>query len=126
MAAGTVTITETAHTSVKKIKFAWVSGDAGGDAGNATGATTLVYDGKLELLTTIPAAAGSAPTDDYDIAITDADGVDVLGGGGQNRDTANTEQVLAANLGAVAGSKLTFTVTNAGNAKAGTAYVYLR
>jgi hypothetical protein len=126
MAAGTVTITETLHGSVKKIKFAWVSGAGGGDAGNATGTTTYAYDGKCELLTTIPAAAGDAPSDNYDIAITDSDSVNVLGGGGADRDTANTEQVLGSSLGVVAGSKLTFTVTNAGDTKQGTAYLYLR
>lgn len=126
MAAGTVTITETTHTVVKKIKFAWSSGTSGGDAGNATGTTTAAYDGKLELLTTIPSGGGTAPDDNYDIAITDSDSVNVLAGGGADRDTANTEQVLGTSLGAVAGSKLTFTVTNAGNGKAGTAYLYVR
>lgn len=123
MAAGTVTITETTHTGVKKIKVAWTSG-SGGEA--AAGTTTKAYDGKVELLTTVPGAAGAAPSDDYDIAVTDADGVDVLAGAGLNRDTANTEQVVASSLGAVAGSPLTITVSNAGNSKSGVAYVYIR
>jgi hypothetical protein len=33
----------------------------------------------------------TAPTDDYDIVINTAGGVDILGGAGANRDTANTE-----------------------------------
>jgi hypothetical protein len=123
MAAGTVTITETTHTSVKKIKVAWVSG-SGGEA--AAGTTTVAYDGKLELLTTVPSGGGTAPSDNYDVAVTDSDSVDVLAGAGADRDTANTEQVVAASLGAVAGSKLTITVTNAGNSKQGTAYLYVR
>lgn len=126
MAAGTVAFTETRVGNVKKLKIAWTSGTSGGDAGNATGASTYAYDGKVELLTTIPSGGGTAPSDNYDITLTDSDGVDVLGGGGTDRDTANTEQVLASNLGAVASSKLTFTVSNAGNGKAGTAYVYIR
>lgn len=68
MAAGTVTITETTHTSVKKIKFAWTSG-TGGEGGTASGTTTSAYDGKVELLTTDPGS--TAPTDNYDITITD-------------------------------------------------------
>ena len=117
-----VTATETTHTSVKKIKLAWTS-DGSGDA---TGATSSAYDGKVIALVTVPAGGGSAPTDDYDITLTDSDSVDVLIGGGANRDTATTEVVAEASLGAVAGSVLTFTVANAGATKAGTAYVYIR
>lgn len=121
--AGTVTITEVKHTSVKKIIFDWVSDAA---AGNASNTTSFPYDGKILALVTIPSGGGTAPTDNYDIAITDADSIDVLVAGGQNRDTANTELVAEASLGAVAGSKLTFAVTNAGNSKQGRAILYLR
>lgn len=114
-----VTATETRHTVVKKIKFAWTSAADG----TASGSTTFAYDGKVELLTTVPT---DGPTDNYDLTLTDSDGVDVLGGGGQNRDTTNTEQVLGSSLGAVAGSVLTLNVTNAGNVKSGVAYVYIR
>lgn len=121
-AAMSVTIAETRHTVVKKLKFTWVSASDG----TASGATTFSYDGKIENLTTVPAAAGSAPTDNYDLTLTDADGVDVLAGGGANRDTANTEQVVASSLGVVAGSVLTLNVSNAGDTKGGVVYVYIR
>lgn len=117
-----VTIAETRHTVVKKLKFTWVSASDG----TATGTTTGAYDGKIENLTTVPAAAGSAPTDNYDLTLTDSDGVDVLAGGGANRDTANTEQVVASSLGVTAGSVLTLNVTNAGDTKGGVVYVYIR
>lgn len=113
--------TETTYATVKKIVFEWTS-DAGGDA---TETTAAAYDGKLIGLTTIPDAV-AAPTDDYDITLTDVEGHDVLLGAGANRDTANTEHVAEASLGAVAGSKLTLTVAAAGNAKEGIAVVYLR
>lgn len=35
----------------------------------------------------------TAPTDNYDITLTDEDGLDVLNGKAANRDTANTERV---------------------------------
>ena len=120
MAAGTATITETTHTGVKKIKVAWTSG-SGGESAAAT--TTHAYDGKLISLTTIPT---DGPTDNYDVTATDGDGVDVLLGAGANRDTSNTETVAEASLGAVAGSRLTFTIANAGTSKSGTAYLYIR
>tara|TARA_Y100000310_G_scaffold309531_1_gene353716 strand:+ start:3901 stop:4260 length:360 start_codon:yes stop_codon:yes gene_type:complete len=118
--AGTVTTTEKAHTSAKKIVFAWTS--SAGGAADAT--TTERYDGKIVGLTTDPGAA--APTDDYDVVITDEDGHDVLLGAGANRDTANTEHVDGDSLAAVADSVLTLAVTNAGNAKGGEAIVWVR
>ena len=49
-------------------------------------------DGYLLRLVTNPSAV-TAPQDDYDITLTDADGKDVLQSVGLNRDTANTEDV---------------------------------
>jgi hypothetical protein len=120
--AASVTISETRHTPVKKIKFVWVSAADG----TASASTTYAYSGKIELLTTVPAGGGSAPSDNYDITVTDSDSVDVLAGAGADRDTANTEQVLGTSLGAVASSVLTLNVTNAGNAKGGTCYLFVR
>lgn len=122
-----VTITEETHGSVKKIAFAWTSiadGSAGG-VGDG-GRTTLAYNGEVVRLVTVPAGGGSAPTDNYDVTVTDEDGTDVLMGAGANRDTAVTEQVLASSLGVVANDRLTLTVANAGDTKAGTVYLYLR
>jgi hypothetical protein len=121
-AAGTVTSVEVTAASVRKITWSWLS-TAGGAA---DGTTTAVFDGELLGLTTIPAGGGSAPTDDYDITVTDADGHDVLLGAGANRDTANTEHVAKASLGGVAGSKLTLNITNAGSAKSGTVILRVR
>lgn len=87
--AGTVTITETIHGSVKKAVFAWTSATGGA----ADGTTSAVFDGKLIGLTTIPAGGGSAPDDNYDVVISDVEGHDLLLGAGLNRDTANTEHV---------------------------------
>lgn len=121
MAGMVCTITETTHTSVKKIKFAWTSDDA---AGTASGTTTSYYTGKILGLATDPGA--TAPDDNYDITITDSDSVDVLMGAGANRDEATTEYVLSTSLGAVVNSQLTINVSGAGNAKVGTAYLYIR
>lgn len=121
MANMVVTITEVVHTSPKMVKFAWTSDDA---AGTATGATTNYYSGKILGLATDPGA--TAPTDNYDITITDKNGLDVLIGAGANRDTADTEYVAEASLGSVVASQLTINVSNAGNAKLGTAYLYIR
>jgi hypothetical protein len=120
--AASVTVSETRSGSVKKLKFAWTSAADG----SASQATTFAYDGKIELLTTVPSGGGTAPSDNYDITLLDSDSVDVLAGAGLDRDATATEQAVSAVLGAVAGSKLTFTLANAGDSKQGTCYVYLR
>lgn len=123
---GIVTITEETFSHIKKITFSWTSENGGGNAGKATKTTLDSYTGEIIRLVTVPGAAPNAPTDDYDVAINDEDGNDVLMGAGADRDTANTEQVLASSLGCVANDKLTLSVTNAGNAKRGTVYLYIR
>lgn len=119
--AMSVTATETKHASVKKVVFAWVSAADG----SASGSTTYAYSGEIIGLTTIPGAAGLAPTDDYDVTLTDVGGHDVLLGAGANRDTANTEHVVRANLACVADSKLTLNIANAGDSNAGQVVVYI-
>ena len=120
--AGTVVTTEITHESPKKIKFACTTG-TGGDDGKADGTTTGVYSGKLILVATVP---GEALTADWDVTIKDSDGVDLLAGGGADRNTTATEFITYANLGAVVESTLTIAVTNAGDTKALAVYVYLR
>ena len=119
------TITEETFGTVKKVTWAWTSA-ADGSVGAAAVSTTTTnaYSGKIERLVTDPGA--TAPTDNWDLVINDEDGTDVLAGAGANRDTANTEQVLAASVGIVANDTLTMLVTNAGSGKTGTVYVYIR
>lgn len=113
--------TEVTFSSAKEVVFTWTS--SGGGAADAT--TTAAFDGKLVGFATIPSGS-AAPTDNYDVAIVDSRGHDVLMGAGANRDTANTEYVAEASLAAVAASKLTLHVTNAGDSKAGTVVVWIR
>lgn len=121
--AGTVTVTEKTHTSVKQITWDWLSSAAGA----ADQATTNAFDGVLERAEFVPDAAATQPTDQYDVTVTDADGVDVLAGLGANLSNAGAVTKTHANgLAAVAGSKLTLNVTNAGNAKGGVVILYLR
>ncbi len=106
---------------IDKIVFLWTSDDT---AGTATAVTANKYTGELIRFITDPGDV--APTDNYDIVITDSDGYDVLHGAGLNRDTANTEQVLAASLGCCFDTVLTLAISNAGNAKTGSIFLYIR
>lgn len=116
--AGTVTVEESSFEGVCRIKWTWTSA-AGG---NADLVTSKSYYGEVIALLTNPGA--TAPTDDYDITITDADGYDVMQGAGANRDTLNTEQTVPT-AKSVAFGALTLNVTNAGAAKEGVAILYI-
>ncbi len=119
--AGTVTVTEETYGSVKKITWAWTS-DGSGDADQQT---TNAYTGAISRLVTVPDGV-AAPAANYDVVVNDEDSTDVLMAGGQNRSDTATEQVLASSLGFVANDKLNLVVSNAGDTKQGTVYLYIR
>jgi hypothetical protein len=118
-----VSIIEETFNVVKKISFEWTS-DSSGDA---SGTTTNVYTGVIERLVTVPGTGGDQPTNEYDIEITDEDGVDVLVGAGADLSDTDTEQrALATTVGAMANDKLQLTVENAGDTKKGVVHLYIR
>ena len=117
--AGTVTVTESTFSKVKKIKWSWTS-TAGGAADLVT---NEAYFGEVLSVVTNPDDS-AAPTDNYDITITDVEGYDVLQGAGANRDTANTETAVPT-AKSVAHGKLTLNVANAGDSKSGTVVLYI-
>lgn len=120
MADQIVTITEKTVGSVKVIKWAWKSATGGG----VSSETTATFDGKIITLVTNPGSA--APDPNYDVTILDEFSEDVLVGAGMNRHTSTTELVNQATLGAVAGHKLTLTITGANDEKEGIVYLYIR
>lgn len=124
--AASVILTEEIIGVIKKIKWQWTSHTDGKVATTTTNAvTTKAYNGEIIRLVTIPDGT-TAPTDNYDVKVYDGDNTDALVNAGADRDTTNTEQVLAANLGVVANDKLTLYVENAGDSKKGTVILYIR
>jgi hypothetical protein len=85
--AGSVVTTHNALGVVRRLVFAITA-----DAANGSVPDTVIptIEGRLLALITNPGA--TAPTDNYDITLEDADGIDRLQGVGANRDTANSEQ----------------------------------
>jgi hypothetical protein len=127
------------HGGIKKVLIDWTSDDSTG----AVSGTTRKIVGTLVKGVTDPGS--TAPTDNYDINITDEEGLDVLlpcrtaGNLGDlmNRDTSNTEQVhflvltndaspLGTSVHPVVCDKLTVAVTNAGNSKTGQLILYYK
>lgn len=116
-------------------KIAWTSDASGNVTVNlpkgATSSNVNETSGKYAIVgtllsvTTDPGA--TAPTDNYDITLTDSLGVDVFAGLGANRDTATTETFfpLTGNgTNTICPFELNdfyaLAITNAGNAKQGT------
>ena len=134
MAGSSMTFTYDDLGAIRKVIADWVSDSATG----AVSGTTKKITGQLIKGVTDPGA--TAPTDNYDIAITDEENADVLANCVDNladRDTANTETVyfLVSDLAAtdpggavhpVVCDVLTIAVTNAGNSKTGQLDLYYR
>lgn len=115
---------------VRRVIASWTSDSSGNDSG------TVKLVGTLVKAVTNPGSA--APTDNYDITLTDDDGVNVLTACQRtllDRDTANSEEVyffvldgapLAQSVHPVVCGNITVAVANAGSAKNGTISLYLR
>jgi len=121
-AAGTVAITgDTIYIknaiARKVLTLTWVGDGAGGTAGQVptTTITANTYNIVGWYLYSVETNPGTtAPTDNYDIVINDADGLDITGALIMNRDTANTELVLigfAAHGYPIVRSDLSFVLT---------------
>ena len=113
--AGTVTETHGRAVGAVGVITLTATADASDGSFPATALATKI-GGRIVALETNP--GGTAPTDNYDIALTDAEGDDVLQTLGANRDTANTEKVAIVYSGTslhpiVAGEDvLTLAITN--------------
>lgn len=71
------------------LTFVWIANSSGTVTSDASDEG---FEGYVNKVVTDPGP--TAPTDDYDITLTDEDGVDVMGGQLDNRDTANSEQAM--------------------------------
>jgi len=123
--AGTCTITEETYGSMKKVKWVWTTDSGASQAAAASRTTSNAYNGAVQRLVTIPDGS-SAPSANYDVTILDQDSTDILIGGGANRHSANTEQVLGVSLGVIANDTMKLNCASTGASAAGTVIVYIR
>ena len=121
--AGTVVVTEEVGGGLQRVKFAFTTSSS---TGAADGATTRAITGVIERAVIVPNTSTTQPTDQWDVTITDEDGVDVLQGYGANLSNAHTTVITGELLGACAHDLLTLGVTNAGNSKTGLVILYVR
>lgn len=133
MAVSAMTFTFHKRGGIRKLVVDWTSDDT---TGAVTGTTAEEVVGRLIKGVTDPGA--TAPSANYDIVITDAEGADVLAGclaTLTDRHTSTTEQVyflvkdtaatpLAQSVHPVVSGLLTIAITNAGNSKVGQLILY--
>lgn len=117
-----VTFVEENAGGLAKIKATWLSDTAGA----ATGTTTYPYNAYPIRVSFVPDGGGTAPTDAYDIVVTDSDGIDILNGNGANLSSTVTATKTPNDGIAPFTGKLTVTVANAGEANGGNVYLYLQ
>lgn len=128
--AGSITVTTSRidHPlgAITKYSIAWVSDAAGAVSGNSFN----VKAGEVVQVRYIPDSGGTQPTDLYDVTMTDANSIDVLGGSGANLSNANSTVAVPAVSTyfprLLEAGALTPVVANAGNAKGGTIVLYVR
>lgn len=119
-ATGTAPVTEERIGGIAKLTYSWTTGVT--DTA-ASGVTSFAYTGKVVKVYIVPSSTYT-PTDDFDVALYDEDGVDVLDGYGTDASTAPTVTVLS-DVGVMANDTLQISVTGVSTSQAGIVYVYI-
>jgi hypothetical protein len=117
-------------SNVRKYTLAWTSASDGSVA-LTTGEKVW---GTICRVVINPGA--TAPTDNYDVTLTDESGVDILAGQGTDLDTTNTSSFVpllegtdgttTAMMPIMVNDRLTLTIANAGDSKVGEIVLYAR
>ena len=118
--AESVTQTYQDHRSVKLVTMDWTSA-AGGTVSSTN--TTNSLNGEVYQVEINPDASTDAPTEGYDVTLSNANSVNILYGLGANLPAATTRTVKPC---VFVDSKLSLCVTNAGDTKGGVVKIYLR
>lgn len=118
-AAGTATVSEERIGGIYKVVYTWTTGVT--DTA-ASGVSTKAYTGKVIKAYVVPDAT-DVPAANYDVALYDENGNDVLDGAGANAN--NSATTVIDEQGVVANDTLEISVTNASTTSAGIIYVFI-
>jgi hypothetical protein len=124
--AGTVTVSyEVKNVGDKKLKIVTASFVADAADGSIPNTTISGLYGYLVKVITNPGA--TAPTDNYDVKLLDAQDstVDALADAALNRDTANSEQVVPSVAPILAGDYTLNITNNSVNSATGTVLLFI-
>lgn len=104
---------------ITKYSVAWICDAAGVVSTN----TFTVKRGHIHAIKYFPGTP--APTDLYDMVITDSDGADILAGNGADLSATLAKKTTPSPLPFIEEGNLTLGITNAGNAKQGTVNLFI-
>ena len=120
--AGSIVVTSSdVGDGITKYSIVWTS-DA---SGNVSASTLDLRRGRLRQVKYVPGSGGSQPTSGYTATLIDADGVDLLAGGGAT--LSNSAATISAPTTPlfIESQTVTPTVSGGGNAKSGTINLYV-
>jgi hypothetical protein len=105
LAASSATVTrENIGSDMEIVNIAWTAAANGSFASVVFGVSGCLYYAVTD-------PGSTTPTDDYDITVTSAEGIDLAGSQLLDRDTANTEDVKFTTIRCTNGD-VTLTITN--------------
>ncbi len=118
---------------IQKVVCEWISDDI---LRNAAGPTHVRLNGRIGMIVTIPAPGLLAPDDNYDIVLTDENGLDILDGFSQDltdRSSTLTEKIIPflttmgpdISLRPVVFDEVLVSISNAGSLAHGTIVIYV-
>ena len=123
-AVPTCTLVETdTDGNSRVLSWQWATGNT------LTGITCPSASGSGYVVRAVTDPGALAPTDNYDIVVNDANSVDVMGGLLENRDTANSEQIVESAVGPLHtrfNGAITPVFATAGTLKYGTLLLYIQ
>lgn len=122
MAGSAMVQTQSVKGNLVKVVLDWLS-DA--SAGNGTFVLSGTFSGKINCIMIGSDSGGTAPTNLYDLTITNALGADILAGGGANIAVPGTKVLAGSTLPALMDDTLTVNLSNAGNAKGGIIWMFI-
>jgi len=123
--SGTTTVTGTSLDGVSVLALDWLSNATGDAIATVSGIRGLLYR-----VTFNPDAGDTAPSNNYDVTLTDVDDYDLLIAGGANRSSTTTTSIACMVTSGsgywpiIVASDLTLTVDNAGAANGGIVRLY--
>jgi hypothetical protein len=130
--AGTVTWTFTTSRTVNTMTADWTASSSG----VVPSLDSETVSGEILRAVFNPDSGATAPTNNYDVTLTDADGIDILAGQGANQSSGTVasivpaETMLTGNTSGAApfavNGPLTLAVANAGASNGGILRLYYR
>ena len=89
-----VTLEDNQNDNLRTVYIAWTDSPALTIESQSTGFDAWIKGWYLFKIQTKPGAAAAQPDDNYNITITDAEGMDLMGGEALLRDESNTEEAV--------------------------------